>query len=833
MNLMVPELRGILARWGIYLAGLLLAAAATSCNTTKYLAYDEELLVSQRVELRDAKSVDDRANVAYELSTLAKQQPNGNFLFLFPREHFYFANNKPRDTTRLDRFLRTEIGQEPTLYSDSLSRRSAGSMADYLRYLGYFNANVYHEADRRKAGKVNLIYHVEAGRRFLIDSVVYSSPDAGIDSLLRVAMEDSELRQGTPLDLNGFDKEKSRISRFLRDQGYTFFSNSYFDKLEIDTTRRSGYADIFLSVLPAQRQGAYRPYRIGSVTVLTDYQATTSQGQPVIRRDSTVMGIRFLTGRESFRMRPDILAKNIFLRPGEMFSQEHYDQTNLSLGALNIYRFVRINQQVDSLEEGVLNYLIQLSPDKSMAFGVDVDVNYVNRRGTTLARNLIGLSVSPNFQDRNVLGGAELLVASLRGGVELNPSIKSGGVSLFQTANIGADISLSLPRFKDFGGYRLLRGLGLLSPEFYTRLRQRASTRYSLSYEYQLIRRFYAYTLAEARFGYDLQRSPTTSYRINHTAIDILNPQTERGFDELLATNPFLRLSFGNQYFLSGLFRDVTYTRVGRTDRRGRSLTLTGQFELAGAELFLANTIANELQDKNITWTPRPDATYAKYFLALADARYTKRFTPTTSFATRLLFAVGRPFGQADAVPYVKQFYAGGANSMRAWQPRGLGPGGYVDALSLSANNNLFLFQAGDLRAELNLEYRYNLFWQVRGAFFADIGNIWTISNDPSRPGSQFRFVKGLEGDGGNQIITQPFYRQIAIGGGTGFRVDLSYFVFRLDAAIPIRYNYPQDGSGLPLDRNQLEFSSGNYWRSFSSFGFREINWQLGLGYPF
>ncbi len=168
---------------------------------------------------------------------------------------------------------------------------------------------------------------------------------------------------------------------------------------------------------------------------------------------------------------------------------------------------------------------------------------------------------------------------------------------------------------------------------------------------------------------------------------------------------------------------------------------------------------------------------------------------------------------------------------MRAWVPRALGPGGYVDPLSLSTNNNLQLFQTGDFRLELNLEYRFPIASFFRGAIFADIGNIWTFEEDLERPGSQFLLSKRSNTDG--SFVTQPFYRQLAMGVGSGLRTDLSYFIFRLDVSLPVRYNYPQDGFGEPLDRDGTEIPESAYWRSFDQFRLRDLTFQLGLGYPF
>ncbi len=840
MNFMVPELMGILAR-GLRPAGtigvlLIALLATTSCNTTKYLAQNEELLTSSRIKLADPKNVDNRADVTYELSTLSRQQPNENFLFFWPREYFYLDNNKARDTTRMDRFLRNTIGQRPAIYSDSLSRLSTEGMTEYLRYLGYFDAKTYHEADRGKRKKVNLIYHVEAGRRYIIDSVHFSSQEPILDSLLQMALATSELKTGEPLDLNKFDREKARISQLLRNRGYAFFSGAYFDKLEIDTSRRSGYADVFLSILPPTKASSYERYRVGKVTVLTDF--TPIGAGEGYQLDTIIDGVRFLTNEPYFRMRPQLLRKNIFLRRGEQHNREDLEKTNLSLNGLGIYRFVRINQQIDSTAENVLDYQIQLTPNNRMSFGADFDVNYTNRNGGFGAGNLLGLGLSPTFQNRNVFGGGELLVASLRGGVEIDPLAGIQTDTFFRTIDLAANLSLYLPRFKDFGLYRFLNNIPsplggkLVSDDFLSQLKERASTRYSFGYESLNIKQFFAQTLLSARLGYDFKRSQTTNYRINHLAIDVLDPVIEPRFELILEESEFLRRSISEQYFFSLFFRNLEYTRNGRTDRRGRSLSFNGNFEVAGAEVSLLNDLVNAFGEEDRVLQPTKSATYAKYALASADIRYLKKYTPSTSFAARFFLGAARDFGGAnEAVPYVKQFFAGGANSMRAWQPRALGPGGFVDELSLNSDNNLRLFQTGDLRAELNLEYRFPIASFFRGALFADIGNVWTLDSIPDRPGSQFILKKRPTPDG--SFVHQPFYRQLAVGMGTGMRVDLSYFIFRLDVSLPMRYNYPQEGQGVEITRDGSPIRERDYWRRFNSFGFSDLTFQLGLGYPF
>lgn len=803
----------------------------SACNTTKYLAEDEQLLTAQQVKLLEGESISNKGDLLYELSTLTKQRPNEDFLFLFPREYFYLANSKLKDTTGIDRFLRNTIGQPPTIYNDSLSLATADAMSSYLQYQGYFNADVYREADPRKRKRMNLTYYVAPGQRTVINEVNYSSPLPDVDSLLQEAAATSLLEKGKPLDLNVYNQEKERITRFLRNRGYAFLYNSAFDQLEVDTFQQPGQANLYIKLLPPRNAEQHTRFRVGSITVLADYQIG-ERGNDSIQPplDTVVEDVRFSYQRGQISVEPKTLLDNLFLRPGAYYSKADFDKSNRELGALGIFRFVRINQIRDTLDPNLLNYIIQLTPNFKMELGASFDVSYTNRRATG-AGNLIGVSVSPSFRNRNLLGGAELLVTTLRAGIEINPEVSRQNSRFFNTVDIGAETSLYLPRFRDYLSlYKIThgRGKGLISDRFYRGMTDQATTRFNFGAEYLLIRDFYAYTQLNSRYGFDMNISSTTRYSIDHAALDLLIPRTEPLWDEILANNPFLQRSFGEQYFVSLLLRGIEYRREGRPGRRGQSVDFLINLETAGAEILAANALYNALSKNETTFRPRDGATYAQYVSASFDLRYFKKYDERNSFASRFLFALARPFGNSEAVPYVKQFAAGGSNSMRAWDLRGLGPGGFVDSLSLlprAARENRLLYQTGDLQLELNLEYRFKLFWQLRSAFFLDIGNVWTVDRETNgRCGSQFLFRGTTYECDGEPFYHQPFYRQVAIAGGTGIRIDLSYFIFRLDAAIPLRYNYPRERPEDGVIPEKL------YWNDFNDF---RINWQLGLGYPF
>ncbi|MEL7377216.1 MAG: BamA/TamA family outer membrane protein, partial [Bacteroidota bacterium] len=603
-----------------------------------------------------------------------------------------------------------------------------------------------------------------------------------------------------------------------------------------------------LEILPPPGDQLHQRYQIGTVDVFGDFKAGD---EPVpFGIDTTVEGIRFRFLDSEPRVKIDALLDNIYLRPGEFYSKDAVDKTNQQLGLLGIYRFVRIANNIDPENPNTLNFSLQLTPNEKMELGVDFDLNYTNRLNNTGATNLIGLSLSPSFNHRNLLGGGELFSTNLRGGVEFNPNFGSNDNPFVNTVDLGAEVSVYLPKFRDYLGlYKLLynvpltRDKHLLNERFYNGLQDRATTRISMAYEYLLIRDFYAYTLADVRYGYNYKRSATSSYGLTHLALDVLVPTTEPQFDSILLENQFLQRSFGEQFFVSLLFRDLQYQRTGRPNIRGQSLTVIGDFELAGLEILGLNRLYNAIGNNDIVFRPRQGASYAQFWRFETDLRYYHQYNPNASLAARFNLGIGRPFGFGAAVPYVKQFFVGGANSMRAWAPRGLGPGGYIDPESLDPENNLRLYQTGDLKLEFNLEYRFKLISPFRGAFFLDVGNIWSLSQDPDRCGAQFSFRSSeIDCSNGTLLRAQPFYRQLAMGGGFGLRVDLSYFIFRLDMAVPLRYSFPslsgnrdsfQGTADDPRTIEGLALRESYYWNPFDQLRLRDITFQLGLGYPF
>lgn len=803
----------------------------TSCNSTKFLKENEYLIQNNQTVLKGAEKLQNKRTLRYELTYLYKQKENTNFLFFFPREWFYFATQDPKDTTSLDRLQKKYIAETPAIYSDSLTRATADAMRYYLHHKGFYYAEVDYKTKTKKK-KINITYEVIPGKQFLIDSVFYESTDAQVDSIINAISEETYLREGDGFDLNLFESEKTRITNHLNNSGYAYFYPSYVDKMDVDTFQHEGKANLYFRVLPPPEDSIHKQYRFGDITIFTDYDpsATTS---PAI--DTVIQGYRIISMSKEFIVKPSILMNSLFIEEGSFYQQKQLDQTNRQLSELGIYRFIRIKETANPTNPDILDIRIELTPDLKMEIGWDFEVNYTNSNSSLTPSDLFGISFKPNYKNRNLFHGAELLNLDLNSGVEISPF---DSTRFWNTIDASLQADLYLPKFQDYFGF--WKGLSnipfgrkhkLLNPDFYNSLKENSATHLSAGYSFQFILDWYRSNLFSASYGYDLPRSPTQRYIFNHIGIDYFHPITEQYFeDEILANNDFFRRSFGKQVFVSLLFKNLDYSFTSRQNRFGESYFAGLSFELAGMEVWGVNALYNEFSLNPTIFKPGKNIEFSQYFRFESELHYQRKLNSRNAIASRFNLGFAKAFGFTTDVPYVKQFSAGGANSIRAWLPRGLGPGGFVDPLSLNKENRNRLYQKGDIRLEFNAEYRFNVIGPMNMAILFDMGNVWTSNLDTTRYGSKFLFsrkcVSGCDdGEPGNNIYNDAFYQQLAIGTGLGLRFDVSYFVFRLDMGLKLRNPYPSsrnaDGKGV------------GYWQSPGKWSFREATFNFGLGYPF
>ncbi|MBX2927336.1 MAG: BamA/TamA family outer membrane protein [Saprospiraceae bacterium] len=817
----LPFHRAVLLLW-VFLPLLFL----TGCNTTKYLGEDELLLVENEIILTHAKEVKNKRNLNYELTTLYKQRPNKNWFFI-PREWLHFKTNKPEHTSKFKKFLRRQ-SEPPAIFSDSLAQVTEMQMTSYLNYLGHFQARVNYEVIQRNK-KARIRYYAEARELVLVDTIHFASSDSAIYRELLAISGETVFKRGVALEGSLYDSERERIARHMRNSGYAYFYSNAISAIDADTTESQRKAMLYLEVEPPFGETSHQQYSIGDITVFPQFDPATPDS---LYRDTVVAGYLFKLKRPDFLVKPQTVLNGIHLEKGQIYSQEDYDRSIQHLSSLGVFRFVRIRLEQDSAQTDVLHLRIELTPNVKYEIGFDVEANYIDGFTLTGRGSLIGLSVNPRASNRNLFKGAELLVTNLSAGLEVNLSqIRTNAV--WNSVELGFQNDLFIPKFADYLG--LWKGLNrlpigkknLVSDSFYQTLQDKTSTRVTARYNYVFNFGFYETSLFNASFGYDIPRSANTRYVFDHIGIDYLRPITQPAFDTILSSNPFLLRSFGKQLFVSLFFREFNLTHRKRQNRLGESAFYGLNLELAGAEVWAVNAMYNAFalsQD-----TLRISGTdFSQYLRIEWDMRYNREYSPKRSLAARFNFGIARPFGFTTDVPYVKQFFAGGPNSIRGWAARGLGPGGYLDTLSTNLTNRLLFYQTGDLKLEASIEYRFEIYWRLKGALFLDAGNIWTLRPDPARCGSQFLLSPRIsENCPEHTPRNDAFYKQIALGSGFGLRLDLTYFIIRMDLGVQLRNPRPVRNAMNPNPREW------DYWENFRGWGMRDINFNFGLGYPF
>ena len=790
-----------------HIAPLFLLLLLSACNVTKHLdkAKGERLLWANSLELKADKPLGfgEKTPLLYELGAYYKQKPNKRGFFgLLPVRLWLYHRYKDRDS-KFARWTIRKQAEPPAIYDEALTQKTARNFENVMRQRGYFRAQSTYKTDTLGRHKIKVNYLLSLGPLFSIDTVKFASRDSQALQILYINGNNSLLRTGNALDARVVEQERLRVTAEMKNRGYAYFTPN-FVRFNGDTIGTRSNVEI--EILPPSDTSVHKQYTINQILVRVGLVPDIS----FIRKDQMLNDVYFVSADTTFSIKPERLYEAIAIRPSWPYRQMDFDKTQRDLNALGIYKFVTVKPVPDSTDNTKINVDIALSPNRKLTMGADMDLNS-STSSSGIARNLIGIASSLNFRNRNVFRGAEHWQSNVQYNIEFDVSTRNRFIfsQEFQWQN-----DLVFPRFFDYlhiwetmhglrMGKKRLVGNSLLS-----RMRSDGQARFSLSYDYLEVFDLYNYNLVHASFGYDLRSNPEHQYTIDHIGIDVLRPRTYDRFKTIFGQNEFLKSSFGNQLFTGFLFRSFSYTYATRNNRFGERWLYRLNTDLSGFEEFVVNGLWAIPFGKQ-RWTI-DNLDFSKYLRVDMDAVYTRDFNPRLTAAVRIGAGAVMPFGDTVAAPYVKQFFAGGPTSLRAWSIRELGPGGYFNTDPAAAQVRPF-YQAGDFRFEVNGELRFPIFWYLKGAVFLDMGNIWTLRPDPGtgpgRPGSQLRWDS---------------YRNIAIGTGLGLRFDFSYFVLRFDAGLQLRrpYSIPEQvGHWVP--------------NRFSHLQFKDLRPNLAVGYPF
>lgn len=720
------------------------AVLSFSCSTTRVLGDGQFRLADNKVVVDN-----DRKFNTKEIESYIKQKPNSYIIFGWnPFLNIYNWSGKNADKG-INKFLR-KIGTAPVVYQPSQVEASVENINRHLEYLGYYGSDVRSEV-RVNGKRVTVTYSVTLGRRYRIGNVSFAVPDGEFKEDFYADTAAVSIRPGDFLSEDALEKETERAASMFRRKGYFGFTKNYFS-FEADTLARRDTADLLMTVKEYTRNQTaeyarpHRKYFFGDVSISYDNDLKFN----------------------------DRVLKNICtIRPGAMYDEREVNTTYSRLSALRL--FSGVNVALNPRDSGIVDCDISLTKSRMQGFKVNLE-------GSTNSTGLIGISPQVSYYHKNIFHGGQWLNLGFLGNFQFKYDDRS-----VKSNEFGVSAGLSFPEF-----------LGLPNSIFHGPSLPR--TEINASYNYQnrpeytrnMISTSYGYSgsLRNGKFFYQF-------YPIQAKIVRLTN--LDPNFYTTLSGNPFMRDAYQNHFDVgSGLVAYYTTSTALVPKETYEYARL--QLDASGNVLSLFNkAMKSDEYGSRLIWNT-PYSQYIRTELTLGKTFVFGR-NDRQALATRIMGGVGYAYGNSSALPFEKQFYSGGANSMRGWQARALGPG------HAKADTTFVIpSQTGDVKLEANLEYRFPLFWKLCGAVFADVGNIWTLKETDGDDGSHTHFdLKNLAAS-------------LAADWGIGLRVDLNFLILRLDM-------------GMKVYDPSLDTAR---WRSPSQWLKKDgYTLHFGVGYPF
>ncbi len=767
-----------LSGFGCSLVFIAFMLIQSGCNPTRYVPSGNYLLDKNKIEINN-KNVSVK-----DLQGYVRQKPNKRILGM--RFHLFLYDLSNINKTRWPHAWLRRIGEEPVILDTSQVLRSVEQFDLFLRNKGYYYAKVkdtllYH---KRRA---EAVYQIHTGQPYIIRKISYLIHDTALTSLVMKDTVNSLIHPGILFDADVLQDERLRLETLMKSNGYYSFVKEYIFFFA-DTTLGNFGVSLQVEIRnyvgpldgnPSVEQPHPR-YRIKDIFVNTDYdpQANATKQIPEGKTFQTSIydSIHFIyTGK--FYIKPKIINEAIYIQRGKYYNINDVDKSYLHLSGLRTYKFVDIqfdsvdNSKVHSADRW-LNCIIRLSPMNKQAFSVSVE-------GTN-SSGIFGVAGNMSYSHKNFFRGAEIMDISLKGGIEGGKEsyLKQIGSIL----ELGATGNLRIPKFwLPFHTEQFIKKFG-------------PKTNISVAYNFQR-RPDYTRTIANTSFGYTWKGNKYLTHTVNPIELNAVKLfAITDTFKSLINENPYLAYAY-QDHFVSVASYTLVYNNQKLT-KFSDYMFFRFNFESAGNFLRGMNNLLHTTQT-NGTYRLF-GLEYSQFLRSEFDIRYFKVLNKTDRVVFRFFAGAGVPYGNSKAIPFEKQYFSGGFNSIRAWAPRELGPGSYRTNQSAQFPNS-----TGDMKLEANVEYRFKLFWILEGALFTDAGNIWAITRNDDRPGALFQW--------------NSFLNDIAVGTGFGLRFDFSFFIFATDFGFKTRDPSVTGSKWFP--------NEGKWTNSFT------IN--LGIGYPF
>ena len=748
-----------------------------NCSNTRFLKPGQNLYTGAEVKINPDSSskIANEKQVKNTLEGKTRPRPNKSILGLKPKLYIYNLAGEPKKPKGFRNWLRNKVGEPPVLMSEVKLKYNSDVLKSFLISQGYLQAEVTGDTViKRRRGKA--IYTALTGTRYKINEITFPPDTGDLTHIINQNKSKTLLKRGDFYDLDTYKNERIRIDNDLKESGYFYFSPEHLI-LQVDSTIGNHLVNVNVRIKTIAPDAALKPYTVRNINIYPNYS---------LRRDSVLRRLTPLhyndfniyDNRNTYK--PRVFDRLVFFKKGERYNRKDHNQSLNRMVNLNAFQDVRAEfLPIDSFKNNQLDLNIYLTPLKknSLTFSVT---------GTQKSNNFIGSELKITQTTRNIFRGAEQLDISASGGFETQYSGQAKGINSY---SLTGEAKLTLPRF--------------IVPFYKPRSTNAFTPKTIISLGYQLLSRDTVYKLNsfKAQYGYNWKENQFKEHNFFPASVNLVTSNKDEkdpALQELYRQNPGLQYTLQDQFIIGSNY-NFTYTNQMQEKRR-HNLYFFGGLETSGNVwgLFVSKDANGNRKLFNTT--------LSQFVRIETDLRSYYKINPGVIWANRLNLGYGYAYGGSSSLPFVRQFFAGGTNDIRAFRARSLGPGTY----QLKDNTTGFADQGGDVKMMLNSELRFKIVSILHGAAFVDAGNIWLRKGDPGRPGSAFKLKNSFD--------------ELAVGTGVGLRVDATIFVIRLDGAFPIRKPFLPKGQRWVID--EIDFGSKGWRRD-------NLVLNIGIGYPF
>ena len=772
--------RGVLFSWFrrsyLPLLGGCGAFFLVSCSGTSHLPKGEKLYTGAVIKLESTEKID-KSFITASLEPLLRPEPNKSYLGMRPQLWIYrLAGENPKG--KIKKWLR-KTGEAPIYMSSIKAGATTSSIDAKLFNLGIFNSSTSATIIEKKH-TAKVIYTSKVHKPYIVKAIDYSLSDTLLSNAILADKGNSLVKIGSNYNLDMLKSERIRIDGMLKKIGYFYFNPNYL-LFKADTSTVDRSVTFKMTLKEDMPKNALKTYHINKVFINQHYSLQSSSMDSI--KDTVNYQNTIFNGKNyAMNIRPIVIMRSVYLKKNEMYSRDNHNITLNRLMSMGTFKFVQVKfSESDTTANGWLDVTILMTPMSNHTFRAELDV-------VGKSNNYTGPRLNLGFLNRNTFSGAELLNLNMAGSFEAQ---LGKGKNQF-SYSLNPQLELTFPRF--LTPFKIKPSNSLYIPK----------TRFALSYNY--LKRVDYFDMNTFQYVYGFKWKGNYKNDVEFNPINIsytsLSNQSEV-FKALLASNTFLKKSYEEQ-FIAGANLAFTFNDQLATTKKLQTY-IQFNAESAGSFLSLAKIIQGETPTSQNP-SKVVGSIYSQFGKASVDGRAFYNFRDKNKLALRLYAGVAKPFGNSSVLPYSKQFFSGGPNSIRAFQINSVGPGIYDQQIEKTS----FLQLGGDIKLEMNGEYRFNIYKYFKGALFVDAGNVWLQKSNPSSIGSTFAF--------------SSFMNEVAVGAGLGLRIDVSFFILRFDLAMPLRKPWLTENQRWVIyEINPISSA----WRN------ENLMLNIAIGYPF